>query len=506
METMSEHEPGAVPGPGSVLSGRYRLEQRVGQGGMADVYRGQDELLHRDVAIKLFRFDAAADSERLRIGAEMRTLAGLRHPGLVTLFDASAEGDASSGHAPFLIMEFIDGPTLRERILVGPLPPAEVAQVGADLAASLGYVHANGIVHRDVKPANILLDRHAGGSARPAAKLTDFGIAQLTDGTRLTTEGTTVGTANYLSPEQALGQPVEPASDVYSLGLVLLECLTGELAYPGTGIEAALARLHRPPHIPTHFGPEWAGLLTAMTQQDPQRRPRTEEVTSVLSALAAGGPAEFDSTAVLPVYSGPVLPDASTTALPVAVPVRRSRARLAYVVAAAVGAVLVGVLIAALSSAPGSGGPAAPAPSYAAVAGPLGPHLAALEQTLATADGSAMDAATVTQLRDDVRALAQAAAARNYGAATAALTILNTDLAAAHAAGNLSSAKLAQIRTAIAAVQADLVLAARPTSKAPSVAPVASTSAAQPTIRPVDRAAPSPKHTSKGHGKGHGDH
>jgi hypothetical protein len=112
----------------------------------------------------------------------------------------------------------------------------------------------------------------------------------------------------------------------------------------------------------------------------------------------------------------------------------------------------------------------------------------------------------VTQLRDDVRALAQAAAARNYGAATAALTILNTDLAAAHAAGNLSSAKLAQIRTAIAAVQADLVLAARPTSKAPSVAPVASTSAAQPTIRPVDRATPSPKHKSKGHGEGHGDH
>jgi serine/threonine protein kinase len=277
---------------------------------MADVFAADDEVLRRRVAVKLFRFDTPAGDDQRRAEAEIRTLAGLRHPGLVTVFDAGSVSDGGDP-TPFIVMELISGPTLAQRIAGGPLPPEQVRRLGMELAATLAYVHSQGIVHRDIKPANVLLDTPAGASAAGPAdpdgatavvpgvaaaagldghgvvtKLTDFGIAVLLDSTRLTTVGMTVGTANYLSPEQATTGHVTPASDIYSLGLVLLECLTGELAYPGTGVAAAAARVHRQPELPAWLTPAWRRLLASMTAYSPAERPSAAEVNQQLAALS----------------------------------------------------------------------------------------------------------------------------------------------------------------------------------------------------------------------------
>jgi serine/threonine protein kinase len=380
-------------GPGALVAGRYRLDRRVGRGGMADVYSAEDELLGRAVAVKMFRLDATAD-DRHRIDVEMRTLAALRHPGLVTVFDAGTAADSSgSGHeqsSPFLVMELITGPTLAEQLREGPLTPADCGRIGAQLADTLTYVHSNNVVHRDVKPANILLDTHhgdaAGAESRFAVKLADFGISRVLDSTSITMHGTTVGTANYLSPEQARGDPVGPASDTYSLGLVLCECLTGQVVYPGSGIEAAIARLHRQPDIPAHIGPLWRQLLSAMTLHDPAARPGGAEVAATLASFNADrATAEIITptsvTAVLdavPPASTAILPDLPTThANPVPNRVRRGR----NVAVAALGAVLIAIIAVALASG-GRSTAYTPQPAYPSVSGQVGVDLNELEGTL----------------------------------------------------------------------------------------------------------------------------
>ena len=185
------------------------------------------------------------------VSAPRQTLARLSHPGLVTVFDAVLV-DGAQGQRSFLITEFVRGHNLRQRLdesSPAGLPADEVSDLATQLSGALAYVHAAGIVHRDVKPANILLAAHPVGTQR-IVKLADFGIALLAENARLTEDGSTIGTANYLSPEQVTGSPVGSACDVYSLGLVLIECLTGEIVYPGGGVEAAVARLHRPPCCP----------------------------------------------------------------------------------------------------------------------------------------------------------------------------------------------------------------------------------------------------------------
>ncbi|MFJ5534883.1 protein kinase [Streptomyces sp. NPDC093261] len=252
---------------------------RIGSGGMADVYEGVDTRLRRSVAVKVFRPGPDPQIED-RLTAEAVLLGRLQHPGLVTVYDAGRDDDRT-----YLVMQLVKGPTLRSLLAGGALPEQDVIRVGAALARALAYVHRAGIVHRDVKPSNVLLD--AAGDPH----LADFGIARLANATRHTAPDVLIGTAAYLAPEQVTGRRVGPAVDVYALGLVLLEALKGELEYEGTPLEAALARLHRPPEVPTWLPPDLATLLRAMTAHDPDARPDTDSCADILASRHAGATA-----------------------------------------------------------------------------------------------------------------------------------------------------------------------------------------------------------------------
>lgn len=274
----------------TLAAGRYALGPVLGRGGMSVVRRASDTVLGRDVAVKLFREDLEP-SEAARVETEMAMLASLSHPGLVCVHDAGTEQIAGGLAQPYLVMELVDGPTLAACCLDGSLPPERVAQLGADIAEALAHVHAGGVVHRDVKPANILLS--------PAgAKLADFGIARIVDSARQTGTGLTVGTAPYLAPEQVQGRDVGPAADVYALGLVLLECLTGRREYTGGPVEVALARLHRSPQVPADLAEPFPALLTAMTATDPADRPTAGAVAARLRGEASVAAAPTQSLAV----------------------------------------------------------------------------------------------------------------------------------------------------------------------------------------------------------------
>ena len=185
-------------------------------------------------------------------------------------------------------MELIKGPDLRDRLSRGPLPPLDVGQIGYDLAEGLSYVHDQGVIHRDVKPANIMMFDSRNDAARVRAKLADFGIAVMMEAP-LAGDGSFIGTAAYVSPEQAKGEPLGPPSDIYSLGLVLLECLTGVVSYPGEPLPSALARLLHAPDIPAGLDQQWIRLLTAMTETEPAARPSAREVAMALDEITLSG-------------------------------------------------------------------------------------------------------------------------------------------------------------------------------------------------------------------------
>ncbi|MGQ5635696.1 MULTISPECIES: protein kinase domain-containing protein [unclassified Streptomyces] len=249
---------------------------KIGSGGMADVYEGFDTRLRRPVAVKLFRPGSDPQTED-RLTSEAVLLARLQHPGLVTVYDAGRHDDRA-----YLVMQLVDGVTLRGLLERGALSERHVAALGTTLAQALAHVHRAGIVHRDVKPSNVLLDR----AGEP--HLADFGIARLANATRHTSPDVLTGTAAYLSPEQVQGRHVGPATDIYALGLVLLECLKGEMEYQGSPLEAAIARLHRPPTLPAWLGPDLGALLQTMTAQDPEARPDAGHCAGILSLLGAG--------------------------------------------------------------------------------------------------------------------------------------------------------------------------------------------------------------------------
>ena len=277
---------------GSTLAGRYRLDELLAHGGMGLVFGAYDEVLHRRVAVKVHRSGSPLD--RRRFDREAKVLAGLSHPNLMSVFDAGEEGDDL-----YVVLELIDGPTLATRIRGGPLPLDEVRDVGRQLAAALAYVHAQRVVHRDVKPSNVMFDEHG------QARLGDFGIAQIADAATLTGTATTIGTAAYMAPEQIDGSQVTAKADIYALGLVLLESLTGDRAFQGTPHEAALMRLARDPEIPASLPAPWPALLRDMTARQPEDRPDAADVEAALSEPTDDASAPMLLTAIDPIAVTP---------------------------------------------------------------------------------------------------------------------------------------------------------------------------------------------------------
>lgn len=251
-----------------LLSGRYRLLDVLGAGGMAVVHRARDELLERDVAVKVLRSQFAADEDFVhRFRQEARNAASLSHPAIAQVFDTGADGEVE-----YIVMQLVEGSDL-ERVIAqrGRLPVAEALRIGSDVADALQAAHDQGIVHRDVKPGNILLT--AGGEVR----VVDFGIARALGAAHTTTPGLLMGSVHYLSPEQVLGEPVGSASDVYSLGIVLYELLTGQRPFEGASqATVALQRLHAAPRPPSEVVDELPEgldeLVMRALERDPDRR------------------------------------------------------------------------------------------------------------------------------------------------------------------------------------------------------------------------------------------
>lgn len=273
------------PAPGRRLGGRYRIDAPLARGGMATVWRAHDELLGRAVACKTLLPELTHDEAlRSRFRQEAVAAAGIEHPNVVSVYD-TGEDDGTA----FIVMELVEGESLRERLdRVGALDPAAAGAIAGQVAIALAHAHAQGVVHRDVKPANVLLGRDG------AVKVTDFGIAKATGSADLTRTGTVVGTARYLSPEQVQGLPTDARTDVYALGLVLYEMLAGRPAYAGdTEFATAVARLAAPPADLTRVRPEvpapLAAVVAAALQPDAAHRiPDAATFAELLRRAAAG--------------------------------------------------------------------------------------------------------------------------------------------------------------------------------------------------------------------------
>jgi len=249
-----------------VLAGRYRLEGPVARGGVGEIWRATDLVLGRPVAVKLLRTEYAQHPEVLaRFRAEARHAGSVSHPGIAQVYDYGENGAAAS---PYLVMELVDGPSLARVLAAGPLTPADAMDVLAQAAAGLQAAHTAGLVHRDVKPGNLLV----GPSGQ--VKITDFGIAHAAWSAPITQTGALVGTPAYLAPERIMGGPATPASDLYSLGVVGYQCLTGAVPFAGMPHEVTAAHRHRTlPPLPPAVPAGAAELVLDLTAKDPAARP-----------------------------------------------------------------------------------------------------------------------------------------------------------------------------------------------------------------------------------------
>ncbi|MBP1705849.1 MAG: serine/threonine protein kinase with sensor(s), partial [Chloroflexi bacterium] len=269
---------------GDVLGGRYRLVELLGQGGMATIYRAQDAQLAREVAIKLLRPEYGSDPDFVaRFRQEAQAAASLSHPGIVAVYDF---GTDAAG--PYLVMELVDGEDLGALLRRnGPLPARQAARLVAEVARALEAAHARGLVHRDVKPGNIMITRSG------QVKVADFGIARAWADARVTLPGVTLGSVHYFSPEQALGEATTPASDVYSLGIVLYELLTGRRPWEGdSAASVAMARISAPAPVVSDVRPNVPPALEAIDRKalapDPAARfPTAGPMADALEAFLA---------------------------------------------------------------------------------------------------------------------------------------------------------------------------------------------------------------------------
>ncbi|MBX5475390.1 MAG: serine/threonine protein kinase, partial [Thermoleophilia bacterium] len=326
---------------GEVIAGRYELEALVGSGGMSSVYRAHDRLLDRRVALKILHEHYSNDEEYVeRFRREARAVAQLSHPHIVTVIDRGADDGRQ-----FIVFEYVEGENLKQLVeRHGQLPVRRALELAIAVADALAFAHAHGLVHRDVKPQNVLLD------VEGEVKVTDFGIARSLGVDRgVTQTGTVLGTSTYISPEQAGGKPVTPATDVYALGVVLWELVTGEVPFPGDNFVAvALRHINEPPPSLLAARPDAPPRLAAAIERalakDPARRFRSmkdfaAELRACLAELGGGDP---EQTLVSMPAAAPKAPARTMRRR-----ARRSRGRLlaaAVVAVAAVAAVVAGVL------------------------------------------------------------------------------------------------------------------------------------------------------------------
>lgn len=381
------------------LSGRYELTSRIAVGGMGEVWQAADLLLHRDVAVKLLKAEYLQDPGFLeRFRAEARHTAGLSHPGIAAVYDY---GEVNG--APYLVMELVRGAPLSAILAEsGALPIAQALDIAAQTARALGAAHAAGVVHRDVKPGNILI------APDGVVKVTDFGIARAMDAVPLTQTGTVLGTATYLSPEQASGKTTMPASDLYSLGVVTYEMVAGYRPFAASNpVAVALAHLNDPPEpLPDDIPEPVRALVMQALAKSPADRPADAAAFAAAAdraASSAGGAVSSTSATVVGAVSAPVGAAAaaghSTRVLkPVTIGAAggaalASRRRLPGRWIVMAGAVALALLVALLldrdpptttSTSSASGNPAAskPAPVGSAAASPSAPTTVRVPATL----------------------------------------------------------------------------------------------------------------------------
>src|SRR5512139_247875 len=301
--TEGRHDMTAQP---RLLGGRYQVGELLGYGGMAEVHRGRDLRLGRDVAIKTLRTDLARDATfQLRFRREAQNAASLNHPAIVAVYDTGEERGPAGEELPYIVMEFVNGRTLKEVLAAeGRLMPRRALEITADICAALEFSHRHGIIHRDIKPGNVMLTQTG------QVKVMDFGIARaLASGaTTMTQTSAVIGTAQYLSPEQARGEPVDARSDVYASGCVLFELLCGHPPFVGDNpVSVAYQHVREDPRPPSSSNrdvtPEIdAVVLKALAKNPLNRYQSAAEMRADLLRAAAGRP----------VYAEPVLPESET--------------------------------------------------------------------------------------------------------------------------------------------------------------------------------------------------
>src|SRR5215469_16366219 len=274
----------SATGRGQLLAGRYRLEEPIASGGAGTVWRAADTVLERMVAVKLLRPEITGDPlARATFLAEARSASRLTHPGIAQVYDY---GDDSPANVPFLVMELVDGLSLADVLATGPVGVNRTVEVIVQVATALQAAHSAGVVHRDIKPANLLTSRDW------QVKITDFGIAGVVGSASATTPGIVAGTPAYVAPERAAGESATPASDLYSLGVVAYECLTGVRPFSGPAAEVSAAHLWRPfPPLPASVPADVGLLVGALTARDPALRPQSAREVADRAAALYPGPA-----------------------------------------------------------------------------------------------------------------------------------------------------------------------------------------------------------------------